>query len=86
MAGGWRYGDGGQQRGASAEGVDVAYAPDRYHQRRGLVQGRSIVGVEQIGTLDLPYVAPWLLFSVLHALASVVLIWLAARCLRRART
>jgi hypothetical protein len=26
MAGGWRYGDGGQQRGASAEGVDVAYA------------------------------------------------------------
>ena len=34
----------------------------------------------------MPYVAPWLLFSILHGLASVVLIWLTARCLRRART
>jgi len=52
----------------------------------GLVQGRSIVAVEQIDTLTLPYVAPWLLFSILHVLTSIVLIWLTARCLRRART
>ena len=52
----------------------------------GLVQGRPVVAMEQIDTLDVPYVAPWLLFSILHVLASVVLIWLTARCLRRART
>ena len=28
--------------------------------------------------------APWLLFSVLHLLATIVLIWLTSRCLRRA--
>jgi ABC-type transport system involved in multi-copper enzyme maturation permease subunit len=50
----------------------------------GLVQGRPIAAIEHSGSVDLPYVAPWLLFSVLHLLASVVLIWLTARCLRRA--
>jgi ABC-type transport system involved in multi-copper enzyme maturation permease subunit len=52
----------------------------------GLVQGRSTVAVEHVAGIDLLYVAPWLLFSILHVLASVVLIWLTARCLRRART
>ena len=50
----------------------------------GLVQGRPVVAVEHIAAVDLPYVAPWLLFGILHVLASVVLIWLTARCLRRA--
>ena len=52
----------------------------------GLVQGRELVAVDEIADVHLPYVAPWLLFSVLHALASTLLIWLTARCLRRART
>ena len=34
----------------------------------GLVQGRPVVAMERIDTLDVPYVAPWLLFSVLHLL------------------
>ena len=50
-----------------------------------LVQGRSVVGLEQVDTLTVPYVAPWLLFTILHGLASIVLIWLTARCLRRGR-
>lgn len=49
----------------------------------GLVSGRSIVGVERVVTLDVVYIAPWLLFSVLHLLATVLLIWLTARALRR---
>jgi len=52
----------------------------------GLVQGRPVVAMERIDTLDVPYVAPWLLFSVLHVLTTIVLIWLTSRCLRRART
>ena len=50
-----------------------------------LVQGRSVVALERVADVDLPYVAPWLLFSGIHAIAAVVLIWLTARCLRRAR-
>jgi hypothetical protein len=52
----------------------------------GLLQGRPVVGVERVASIDLLYVAPWLLFGVQHLLMSVVLIWLTARCLRRART
>jgi hypothetical protein len=52
----------------------------------GLVQGRPIVGTERVANVDLVYVAPWLLFSGLHLLAALVLIWLTARALRRART
>jgi ABC-type transport system involved in multi-copper enzyme maturation permease subunit len=51
-----------------------------------LVQGRAVVAMEQIDTLNVPYVAPWLLFGIQHLLTSVVMIWLTARCLRRART
>jgi len=51
-----------------------------------LVQGRAIVAMERIDVLDVPYVAPWLLFGILHVLTSAVMIWLTARCLRRART
>jgi ABC-type transport system involved in multi-copper enzyme maturation permease subunit len=50
----------------------------------GLVQGRPLVGVEQIGTVEVVYVAPWLLFAILHLLATLVLIWLTTRSLRRA--
>ena len=49
----------------------------------GLVQDRPIVGFEQVGTVDLLYVAPWLVFGVLHVLAIMVLIWLTGRGLRR---
>jgi ABC-2 type transport system permease protein len=52
----------------------------------GLVQGRSVVAMEHVANIDLPYVAPWLLFAILHVLTTVVLIWLTARCLRRATT
>jgi ABC-type transport system involved in multi-copper enzyme maturation permease subunit len=52
----------------------------------GLVQGRDLVAMDEIADVHLPYVAPWLLFSVLHVLGSAILIWLTARCLRRART
>lgn len=52
----------------------------------GLVQGRAVVAIEKIDTLGVPYMAPWLLFSILHVLASIVFVWLTARCLRRART
>jgi len=52
----------------------------------GLVQARPVVGVERVMNVDLLYVAPWLSFAVLHVLASVVLIWLTARALNRART
>jgi ABC-type transport system involved in multi-copper enzyme maturation permease subunit len=51
----------------------------------GLVQGRPVVGVEQVLNVELVYVAPWLLFSIVHLLAALVLIWLTARALRRAR-
>ncbi len=51
-----------------------------------LVQGRPVVAIEQIDTLDVPYMAPWLLFTILHVSTSIVLVWLTARCLRRART
>jgi ABC-2 type transport system permease protein len=52
----------------------------------GLTQGRPLVGVEQVLSVELVYVAPWLLFSIVHLLAALVLIWLTARTLRRART
>ncbi|MGE3910796.1 MAG: ABC transporter permease [Chloroflexota bacterium] len=52
----------------------------------GLVTGRPIVGVEQVASVDLVYVAPWLLFGLVHLLATFVLIWMTARALRRART
>ena len=42
-------------------------AAGRHHHAAGLVQGRPVVAVERIDTLDVPYVAPWLLFSVLHS-------------------
>jgi ABC-type transport system involved in multi-copper enzyme maturation permease subunit len=49
----------------------------------GLTQGRPIVGMETVGTVDLLYVAPWLTFAVVHLLAIVTLIWLTGRALRR---
>jgi ABC-2 type transport system permease protein len=49
----------------------------------GLTNGRPVVGVEQVGTVDLLYVAPWLTFGLMHLLAIVVLIWLTGRALRR---
>lgn len=52
----------------------------------GLVQGRGVVALEQTSPATLPYVAPWLLFGVLHVLANVWLIRLTARALRRATT
>jgi ABC-type transport system involved in multi-copper enzyme maturation permease subunit len=52
----------------------------------GFVGGRPIIGFEQVMHIDLLYVAPWLLFSIIHILASMVLIWLTGRALRRART
>jgi hypothetical protein len=52
----------------------------------GLVQGRPVVAVEQVAGAPLLYVAPWLLFAILHLLAAFALIWLTARALQRART
>lgn len=52
----------------------------------GLTQGRPLVGVERVGTVDLLYVAPWLTFGVIHVLAIVLLIWLTVRALRRDTT
>jgi hypothetical protein len=49
----------------------------------GLVAGRPVVGLERAANVDLLYVAPWLLFVVLHLLAAGALIWLTARTLRR---
>lgn len=51
----------------------------------GLVQGRPVLGMERSGWVDLPYVAPWLLFGILHLLAALLLIWLTTRSLGRAR-
>jgi hypothetical protein len=53
----------------------------------GLVQGRPLVAWERVGSnnVDLPYVAPWLLFGVVHLLAALGLIWLTTRSLGRAR-
>lgn len=51
----------------------------------GLVQARPLAGFEHVGNVDLLYVSPWLLFSVLHLLAAIILIWLTARALGRAR-
>lgn len=48
-----------------------------------LVTGRPIVGLERVANVDLLYVAPWLLFAVVHLLTSGALIWLTARTLRR---
>ena len=51
-----------------------------------LVQGRPIASIDTVGNgFQVPYVAPWLLFSILHLLASAGLVWQTARCLRRAR-
>ncbi len=50
-----------------------------------LAEGRPVVGFERILQTDILYVAPWLLFGVVHLLASVFLIWRTGRCLRRAR-
>lgn len=53
----------------------------------GLVMGRPLMAWERVGSnIDLPYVAPWLLFGVVHLLAALVLIWMTTRSLRRART
>jgi ABC-type transport system involved in multi-copper enzyme maturation permease subunit len=52
----------------------------------GLVQGRPIASIEHAANIDIPYVAPWLLFAIQHVLTTTVLIWLTARCLRRATT
>ena len=51
----------------------------------GLVLGRPLAAWERVGNVDLPYVAPWLLFGVVHLLVALVLIWLTARSLGRAR-
>jgi len=50
-----------------------------------LVQGRPVVGVEHVASVDLPYVAPWLLFGSLHLLVAAFMIWLTGRALGRAR-
>jgi ABC-type transport system involved in multi-copper enzyme maturation permease subunit len=50
----------------------------------GLVLGRPTLAVEEVSGIDLFYAAPWLLFSAVHLLATIVLIWLTARALRRA--
>jgi hypothetical protein len=49
----------------------------------GLVAGRPPVGLERVTNVELLYVAPWLLFAVVHLLAAGALIWLTARTLRR---
>lgn len=49
-----------------------------------LVRGRPIFSLDEIAGVDVLYVAPWLLFGIVHVLASVLLIWLTARALRRA--
>jgi len=49
----------------------------------GLVQGRPIVGFERVGPVEVLYVAPWLLFGIVHLLAIVLLVWLTGRALRR---
>jgi hypothetical protein len=52
----------------------------------GLTQGRPLAAWESVGnTYELPYVAPWLVFGVLHVLMTLVLIWLTARSLGRTR-
>ena len=51
----------------------------------GLVAGRSPVGFETVAQVELLYVAPWLLFAIMHVLASLLLIWLTGRALRRSR-
>lgn len=48
-----------------------------------LVQGRPLVGTERVVQTDVLYVAPWLLFGIVHLLAIVLLIWLTGRALRR---
>lgn len=52
----------------------------------GLVAGRPVIGFEAVAQAELLYVAPWLLFAIIHALAALLLIWLTGRALRRART
>jgi ABC-type transport system involved in multi-copper enzyme maturation permease subunit len=49
----------------------------------GLVQGRPLVGMEQVAQTDVLYIAPWLLFAAVHLLAIVLLVWLTSRALRR---
>jgi hypothetical protein len=51
----------------------------------GLTQGRPLAAMERVNNYDLPYVAPWLVFGVLHILVTLVLVWLTARSLGRAR-
>lgn len=51
----------------------------------GFVADRPIVGFERVLEADLLYVAPWVLFSIIHILTAAVLIWLTGRALRRAR-
>jgi ABC-2 type transport system permease protein len=51
-----------------------------------LAQGRELIFDERIGGHDVTIVAPWLLFSVIHAVAIALLILLTARALRRGNT
>jgi hypothetical protein len=48
-----------------------------------LTEGKPLLFAERISGNDVWFVAPWLLFGLLHALASGVLVWLTARALRR---
>ena len=48
-----------------------------------LTRGEAVVFTERISGHDIVLVAPWLLFSLLHGLAIVLLVWLTARALRR---
>ncbi|MCC7372211.1 MAG: ABC transporter permease subunit [Chloroflexi bacterium] len=50
----------------------------------GQIAGRPLVAFEQVAGVELLYVAPWLVFAVLHLLAALVLIWQTSRVLRRA--
>jgi hypothetical protein len=50
----------------------------------GLVAGRPVVAVEAVAQVELLYVAPWLMFAIIHVVASLLLIWLTGRALRRA--
>jgi ABC-type transport system involved in multi-copper enzyme maturation permease subunit len=49
----------------------------------GLVTGRPMVGVERVGPVEVMYVAPWLLFAIVHLVAIVLLVWLTGWALRR---
>lgn len=52
----------------------------------GFLEGRPLIAFETVAQTELLYVAPWILFAVMHVLATALLIWLTGRALRRART